>query len=113
MKSVSMIKVLLALAALALTSVAMAEDAPWVIDNIVKTGSADTTEPSADGSCLQIELKLAPSAKNVPWHNFKIVDVSGDLITFETGEDRVRIQVTKWAISTNTIDKGGEQQQNT
>jgi preprotein translocase subunit YajC len=42
----------------------------------------------------------------------KIVDVSGDLITFETGEDRVRIQVTKWAISTNTIDKGGEQQQN-
>jgi preprotein translocase subunit YajC len=42
----------------------------------------------------------------------KIVDVSGDLITFETGEDRVRLQVTKWAISTNTIDKGGEQQQN-
>ncbi len=42
----------------------------------------------------------------------KSVDVSGDLITFETGEDRVRLQVTKWAISTNTIDKGGEQQQN-
>lgn len=40
----------------------------------------------------------------------KIVDVSGDLITFETGEDRVRIQVTKWAVSTNSIDKGGEQQ---
>ena len=40
----------------------------------------------------------------------KIVNVSGDLITFETGEDRVRIQVTKWAISTNSIDKGGEQQ---
>lgn len=31
----------------------------------------------------------------------KVVDVSGDLITFETGEDRVRIQVTKWAISSN------------
>ena len=42
----------------------------------------------------------------------KIVDVSGDLITFETGEDRVRIQVTKWDISTNSIDKGGEQQNN-
>ena len=40
----------------------------------------------------------------------KIVDVSGDLITFETGEDRVRIQVTKWAISTNSVDKSGEQQ---
>ena len=38
----------------------------------------------------------------------KIVDVSGDLITFETGEDRVRIQVTKWAISTNSIDKSGD-----
>ena len=38
----------------------------------------------------------------------KIVDISGELITFETGEDRVRIQVTRWAISTNSIDKGGE-----
>lgn len=35
----------------------------------------------------------------------KIVDISGDLITFETGEDRVRIQVTKWAISTNSVQK--------
>ena len=35
----------------------------------------------------------------------KSVDVSGDLITFETGEDRVRIQVSKWAISMNNIDK--------
>ncbi len=42
----------------------------------------------------------------------KIVDISGDLITFETGEDRVRIQVTKWAISTNAIDKSGDQQSN-
>ena len=41
----------------------------------------------------------------------KIVDISGDLITFETGEDRVRILVTKWAISTNAIDKSGDQQQ--
>ena len=41
----------------------------------------------------------------------KVVDVSGDLITFETGEDRVRIQVTKWAISTNSVDKSGDQQQ--
>ena len=38
----------------------------------------------------------------------KIVDISGDLITFETGEDRVRIQVTKWAISTNSIQKTEE-----
>ena len=30
----------------------------------------------------------------------KIVSINGELITFETGEDRVRMQVTKWAIST-------------
>lgn len=29
----------------------------------------------------------------------KIVSVSGDSITIETGEDRVRVQVAKWAIS--------------
>ena len=40
----------------------------------------------------------------------KVVEVNGDLITFETGEDRVRIQVTKWAIATNNIDKSGDQQ---
>ena len=40
----------------------------------------------------------------------KIVQVTEDTVTFETGEDRVRIQVTKWAISTNNIDKGGDQQ---
>jgi len=40
----------------------------------------------------------------------KIVNISGDLITFETGEDRVRIQITKWAISTNGIQKGEQQQ---
>ena len=38
----------------------------------------------------------------------KIVNIGGDLITFETGEDRVRIQVTKWAISTNSIQKSEE-----
>ncbi len=30
----------------------------------------------------------------------KIVNIKDDFITFETGEDRVRMQVTKWAIST-------------
>ncbi len=38
----------------------------------------------------------------------KIVNISGDLITFETGEDRVRIQITKWAISTNGVQKAEE-----
>ncbi len=39
----------------------------------------------------------------------KIVHIGGDLITFETGEDRVRIQVTKWAISTNGVQKGEQE----
>ena len=30
----------------------------------------------------------------------KVVQVTEDTITFETGEDRVRIQTKKWAIST-------------
>ena len=35
----------------------------------------------------------------------KVVQVTGDTITFETGEDRVRMQVTKWAISTNVREE--------
>ena len=31
----------------------------------------------------------------------KVVHVTDDRITFETGEDRVRIEVMKWAISSN------------
>ena len=30
----------------------------------------------------------------------KVVSVDGDKVTFETGEDRVRIQVAKWGVST-------------
>ena len=30
----------------------------------------------------------------------RVVAVTDDTVTFETGEDQVRIQVTKWAIST-------------
>jgi len=30
----------------------------------------------------------------------KVVDIDGEKITFETGADRVRIQIAKWAIST-------------
>ena len=31
----------------------------------------------------------------------KVVHVTDDTITFETGEDRVRIEVAKWAVSVN------------
>ena len=32
----------------------------------------------------------------------RVVAVTEDSVTFETGEDQVRIQVTKWAISSNS-----------
>ena len=31
----------------------------------------------------------------------KVVQVTEETVTFETGEDRVRIEVTKWAVSSN------------
>jgi len=31
----------------------------------------------------------------------KVVHVTSDKLTFETGEDRVRIEITKWAVSSN------------
>ena len=30
----------------------------------------------------------------------KVVNLDGEKITFETGEDRVRVQIAKWAVST-------------
>lgn len=35
----------------------------------------------------------------------KVVQVTEETVTFETGEDRVRLQVTKWAISTNVREE--------
>ena len=35
----------------------------------------------------------------------KVVQVTEDTITFVTGVDRVRLQVTKWAISTNVREE--------
>jgi preprotein translocase subunit YajC len=37
----------------------------------------------------------------------KIVSIKDDTITFETGEDRVRIQVMRWAISNKGRDTQG------
>ena len=37
----------------------------------------------------------------------KVVSIKDDMITFETGEDRVRIQVMRWAISANGVETQG------
>ena len=39
----------------------------------------------------------------------KIVQITEDTITFETGEDRVRLQTKKWAISTTAKMEAAEE----
>jgi len=50
----------------------------------------------------QMRNELAPGDEIVTIGGIvgKIVHVDGELITFETGEDRVRIQIQKWGVST-------------
>lgn len=38
----------------------------------------------------------------------KLVQITEDTVTFETGEDRVRIQIKKWAISTTAKIEAAE-----
>jgi preprotein translocase subunit YajC len=38
----------------------------------------------------------------------KVVQATDETVTFETGEDRVRIQVKKWAVSTNVRQEEAE-----
>ena len=49
---------------------------------------------------MRDNLKVGDEITTIGGMVGKIVDVTKDTVTFETGEDRVRIQVTKWAIST-------------
>ena len=49
---------------------------------------------------MRDNLKVGDETTTIGGMVGKIVDVTKDTVTFETGEDRVRIQVTKWAIST-------------
>lgn len=49
---------------------------------------------------MRNSLSLGDEITTIGGITGKIVQVTEDTITFETGEDRVRIQVKKWAIST-------------
>jgi|Cm827metagenome_2_1110796.scaffolds.fasta_scaffold11834_3 preprotein translocase subunit YajC len=42
----------------------------------------------------------------------KIVTVNQDTIIIETSEDRVRMEITKWAVSTNGVQTGEAQAKN-
>ena len=49
---------------------------------------------------MRNSLSLGEEITTIGGLTGKIVQVTEDTVTFETGEDRVRIQVKKWAIQT-------------
>jgi preprotein translocase subunit YajC len=56
-------------------------------------------------SQMRNELSLGDEITTIGGIVGKICSVRDDLVTIETGEDRVRVQLTKWAISTKGTAK--------
>ncbi len=50
---------------------------------------------------MRASLKVGDEITTIGGVVGKIVDIKGDNIVIETGADRVRIEFTKWAVSTN------------
>ncbi|MCR4771145.1 MAG: preprotein translocase subunit YajC [Oscillospiraceae bacterium] len=48
---------------------------------------------------MRNEVKVGDEITTIGGMLGKVVNVRDDTITFETGEDRVRIQIARWAIS--------------
>ena len=61
---------------------------------------------------MRSNLSLGDEIVTIGGITGKIVQITEDTITFETGEDRVRIQVRKWAISTTAKMEAAEAAQN-
>ena len=57
---------------------------------------------------MRSSLSLGDEIVTIGGITGKIVQITEDTITFETGEDRVRIQVKKWAISTTAKMEAAE-----
>jgi preprotein translocase subunit YajC len=53
---------------------------------------------------MRSELAVGDEITTIGGMVGKICTIKDDLITFETGEDRVRIQVARWAIHTTGFD---------
>jgi preprotein translocase subunit YajC len=53
---------------------------------------------------MRNELAVGDEITSIGGMVGKIVSIKDDMITFETGEDRVRIQVMRWAISSKGHD---------
>ena len=59
---------------------------------------------------MRDELEVGDHITTVGGMVGRIVGIKDDFVTFETGEDRVRIQVTRWAIGTKGKEATEEQQ---
>ena len=56
---------------------------------------------------MRSALKVGDQITTIGGMVGKVVSIKDEMITFETGEDRVRIQVMRWAISANGVDAQG------
>ena len=56
---------------------------------------------------MRSTLKVGDQITTIGGMVGKVVSIKDDMITFETGEDRDRIQVMRWAISANGVDTQG------
>ena len=57
---------------------------------------------------MRSSLSLGDGITTIGGITGKVVQITEDTITFETGEDRVRLQVKKWAISTTAKMEAAE-----
>ena len=57
---------------------------------------------------MRSNLSLGDEITTIGAMTGKIVQVTEDTVTFETGEDRVRIQIKKWGVSTTAKMEAAE-----
>lgn len=57
---------------------------------------------------MRSSLSLGDEITTIGGITGKVVQITEDTVTFETGEDRVRIQVKKWGISTTAKMEAAE-----
>ena len=57
---------------------------------------------------MRSSLSLGDEITTIGGMTGKLVQITEDTVTFETGEDRVRIQIKKWGISTTAKIEASE-----
>lgn len=60
---------------------------------------------------MRNELTVGDTITTIGGMKGKLVAVTDETITFETGEDRVRVEIAKWGISTTGAMEAARQQQ--